>query len=159
VARLERAFELVVAAEPIRRKLQEAEIEDVETALEKGVISELEAARLRERKAAVHRVSALPNAAEFSRSFATAERSAHGFASRISSSFAGIARSLGPLLGLTGAVGAGGFVLLAKQAIEFGDSIAKAADKAALGTDADQALQLAALALAALLALSSCGAG
>ena len=56
VARLERAFELVVAAEPIRKKLREAEIEDVDMGLEKGVISAFEAARLREREAAVHQV-------------------------------------------------------------------------------------------------------
>jgi acyl-CoA dehydrogenase len=56
VARLERAFGLVVATEPIRKKLREAEIEDIQTALDKGVISDLEAARLREREAAVHQV-------------------------------------------------------------------------------------------------------
>ena len=56
VQRLERAFDLVVACEPLRRKLNEAGDGDIETALQRGVIDDAEAARLRERDAAVHRV-------------------------------------------------------------------------------------------------------
>jgi acyl-CoA dehydrogenase len=51
VAALERAFELVVACEPVRRKLGDA---DIETALETGVIDQGEASRLRECEVAVH---------------------------------------------------------------------------------------------------------
>jgi acyl-CoA dehydrogenase len=56
VARLERAFELVVACEPLRKKLKEAGIEDIAAALEEDVIDDAEAVRLREREAAVRRV-------------------------------------------------------------------------------------------------------
>lgn len=56
VARLERAFELAVACEPLDRKLKETGLEDLGEALDKRVISDLEAARLRERDQAVERV-------------------------------------------------------------------------------------------------------
>ena len=56
VRRLERAFDLVVACEPLRRRLKEAGIDDLEAALRRGVIDDAEAARLKERDAAVHRV-------------------------------------------------------------------------------------------------------
>jgi hypothetical protein len=56
VARLERACELVVACEPLRKKLKEAGIEDIAAALEEDVIDDAEAVRLREREAAVRRV-------------------------------------------------------------------------------------------------------
>jgi acyl-CoA dehydrogenase len=53
VARLERAFERVVACEPLDRKIKETGIEE---ALANGMITDLEAARLRERDQAVHDV-------------------------------------------------------------------------------------------------------
>src|SRR5262249_46176823 len=42
VARLETAFQLVVACDPIRKKLRQAHIHDAQTALNRGLISESE---------------------------------------------------------------------------------------------------------------------
>jgi acyl-CoA dehydrogenase len=56
VARLERAFQLVVACDPIRKKLRQAHIHDGQTALQHGLISEAEAAQLEAAKEAVSKV-------------------------------------------------------------------------------------------------------
>jgi acyl-CoA dehydrogenase len=56
---LERAFELVVAVEPIRRKLKHGGASGVDDGLERGVITEEEAARLGETAAAVAEVVAV----------------------------------------------------------------------------------------------------
>ena len=56
VARLERAFDLVVACEALRERLEDAKVDGVEAALERGVIDDAEASRLRECEEAVQRV-------------------------------------------------------------------------------------------------------
>ncbi|HUF86101.1 MAG TPA: acyl-CoA dehydrogenase [Thermohalobaculum sp.] len=55
MARLERAFDLVVAAEPSRRRMREAGIEDPRAALARAVITEREADQLTEMMEAVDR--------------------------------------------------------------------------------------------------------
>ncbi len=59
VKELEDAFALVVAVEPLRRRLRQAEAGGIDQALERGVISREEAERLRQAEAAVARVIAV----------------------------------------------------------------------------------------------------
>jgi acyl-CoA dehydrogenase len=56
---LERAFALVTAAAPIEKKMREAHLRDTGAALARGVISESEAAQLREADEAVAKVIAV----------------------------------------------------------------------------------------------------
>lgn len=55
MARLEKAFELVVACEPLRKRLREADCDDPATARERGLVDDAEAARLAEMAEAVGR--------------------------------------------------------------------------------------------------------
>jgi acyl-CoA dehydrogenase len=59
VARLERAFGLVVETEPARRRMRQAEIADPAAAERAGVVSPAEAARLKEAEAAIAEVVAV----------------------------------------------------------------------------------------------------
>jgi acyl-CoA dehydrogenase len=59
VARLERAFALVTETDPIRRKLRQASVPDLEAAVAQGVLSAEDAARLTETEQAVAQVIAV----------------------------------------------------------------------------------------------------
>jgi acyl-CoA dehydrogenase len=47
LARLERAFELVIAAQPLRDRMHKAHVRDIDTARQQGLINEAEAGQLR----------------------------------------------------------------------------------------------------------------
>jgi acyl-CoA dehydrogenase len=68
---LEEAYARVVAVAPLRRRLKEAKADGIEEGLAKGLVSEEEAARLREAEAAVARVVAVDD-------FAAEELSPYG---------------------------------------------------------------------------------
>jgi acyl-CoA dehydrogenase len=74
IASLERAFDLVTATEPLRKRMREAEARNVAEAMERGVISAEQAERLRERDAAVAEAIAVDDFAPEDLSPAAAER-------------------------------------------------------------------------------------
>ena len=58
-ARLERAFELVTATEPIRRRIRDADITNWHAAAEAGIITTMEAEQMAAMQNAIDQVSAV----------------------------------------------------------------------------------------------------
>jgi acyl-CoA dehydrogenase len=59
IGKLERAFRLVIAADPLRKKLKQAQIKDWDVAKQHGLITEAEVAQLQAAKHAVDEVIAV----------------------------------------------------------------------------------------------------